>query len=222
MRFYGIFTLTKVVNMEFKRLIFSCLALCIAFSGYSQEMGTMTDSRDNKEYKTVELVIKMEAGITKKRVWLAQNLDYASANSSCYKDEPAFCEAFGRLYPWEDAVSVCPEGWHLPAEKDWAEVIESYGGRNSAGASLRKSGDSKLELTMGGFGNGLIYTGVGKTGSYWDSAGGNENGGGANNDETRIIPRTAGLISIDQNNDDVFHVQIGKEHLLSVRCIENF
>ncbi len=220
MRFYGIFTLTKAVNMEFKGLIFSCLALSIAFSGYTQEMGTMTDSRDNKEYKTVQLLIKMEAGITKKRTWLAQNLDYASANSTCYKDEPAFCEAFGRLYPWEDAVNVCPEGWHLPAEKDWAEVIASYGGRNSAGASLRKPGDSKLELTMGGFGYGLIYTGVGKTGSYWDSAGGDNNS--ASDGEAKIIPRTAGLISIDQNNDDVFHVQIGKEHLLSVRCIQDY
>ena len=219
MRFYGIFTLTKVVNMKFKRLIFSCLALSIAFSGFTQEEGTMTDSRDNREYKTIKLLIRMEAGITKKRVWLAENLDYASDNASCYKDEPAFCEAFGRLYPWLDAVSVCPEGWHLPAEKDWAEVIDSYGGRNSAGASLRKNGGSKLDLTMGGFGNGLIYTGVGKTGSYWDSAGGRRGGG---SDGDRIIPRTAGLISIDQNNDDVFHVQIGKEHLLSVRCIENF
>ncbi len=205
--------------MKFKRLIFSCLALSIAFSGFTQEEGTMMDSRDNREYKTVQLLIRMEAGITKKRVWLAENLDYASENSSCYKDEPAFCEAFGRLYPWLDAVTVCPEGWYLPAEKDWAEVIDSYGGRNSAGASLRKNGGSKLDLTMGGFGNGLIYTGVGKTGSYWDSAGGS---GGGGSDGNRIIPRTAGLISIDQNNDDVFHVQIGKEHLLSVRCIENF
>ncbi len=218
MRFYGIFTLTKVVNMDFKRLIFSCLALTIGMSGFCQEMGTMVDSRDNKEYNTVELIIKLEAGITKKRTWLAQNLDYASENSSCYKDEPAFCEAFGRLYPWEDAINVCPEGWRLPTEKDWTEVIDSYGGRNSAGAQLRKDGASKLDLIMGGFGNGLIYTGVGKTGSYWDSAGGTEeqNGDG----DTQVIPRTAGLISIDQNNDDIFHVQIGKEHLLSVRCIK--
>ena len=130
MRFYGIFTLTKVVNMKLKRLIFSCLALSVVSMASAQEEGTMTDSRDGKEYKTIRLVIKMEAGITKTRVWMAENLDYASENSSCYKDEPAFCEAFGRLYPWEDAVSVCPEGWHLPAEKDWAEVIDSYGGRN--------------------------------------------------------------------------------------------
>lgn len=204
--------------MKFKRLIFSYLALTIGVSGFSQEVGTMVDPRDNKEYKTVELVIKLEAGITKKRTWLAQNLDYASPNSSCYKDEPAFCEVFGRLYPWEDAITVCPEGWRLPAEKDWTEVIDSYGGRNSAGASLREKGDSQLNLTMGGFGNGLIYTGVGKTGSYWDSAGGAPDAG--SDGETQITPRTAGLISIDQNNDDVFHVQIGKEHLLSVRCLK--
>ncbi|MDA0196759.1 MAG: hypothetical protein O2887_09045 [Bacteroidetes bacterium] len=69
---------------------------------------------------------------------------------------------------------------------------------------------------MGGFGNGIIYTGVGKTGSYWD-AGGADNSGGGN-----VIPKTAGLISIDSNNDDMFHVQIGKEHLLSVRCMKNY
>jgi len=208
--------------MKFKRLIYSCLTLCVGMPGFAQETGTMTDPRDSKEYKTTELVIKLEAGITKNRTWLAQNLDYASSNSSCYKDEPAFCEAFGRLYPWEDAISVCPDGWHLPSEKEWTEVIDSYGGRNSAGSSLRKGGGSNLDLTMGGFGNGLIYTGVGKTGSYWDSAGGNSTNGGGDGEEKKIIPRTAGLISIDSNNDDVFHVQIGKEHLLSVRCIKNY
>ncbi|MEQ9423821.1 MAG: FISUMP domain-containing protein [Cyclobacteriaceae bacterium] len=201
--------------MKLKGLLTICCALFVYLAADAQEVGTMTDSRDGKEYKTVQLLIKMEAGITKKRTWLGQNLDYASPSSSCYKDEPAFCEAFGRLYPWEDAITVCPEGWHLPSEKEWTEVIDSYGGRNSAGAALRKGGEAQVDLVMGGFGNGLIYTGVGKTGSYWDGA-------GANSGNSDVVPRTAGLISIDSNNDDVFHVQIGKEHLLSVRCIENY
>ncbi|MDA1120619.1 MAG: FISUMP domain-containing protein [Bacteroidetes bacterium] len=106
----------------------------------SQELGSLIDTRDNKEYVTVDLLIKMEAGITKKRTWLGENLAYASPNASCYKDEPAFCEAFGRLYPWEDAVTVCPEGWHLPSEKEWTEVIDSFGGRNSSGSALRSGG----------------------------------------------------------------------------------
>ena len=104
----------------------------------------------------------------------------------------------------------------MPNEKEWTEVMDSFGGRNLAGLRLRKGGESNLDLTMGGFGNGLIYTGVGKTGSYWDAE-----GVGDTSNKT-LVPRTAGLISIDSNNDDMFHVQIGKEHLLSTRCVENY
>ena len=86
--------------MKLSGSIFLLLLILCGFSVKSQELETLVDSRDNQEYIAVNLIIKMEAGITKKRKWLGENLNYVSPDSTCHKDEPAFCEAFGRLYPW--------------------------------------------------------------------------------------------------------------------------
>ena len=64
----------------------------------------MTDVRDGKTYQTVTLG---------DQTWFAQDLNYETGNSWCYKDDAANCEAYGRLYDWETALTACPAGWHI-------------------------------------------------------------------------------------------------------------
>lgn len=117
------------------------------------EYGSIVDSRDGQLYKTVNI---------NGRWWMAQNLNYAADSTYCYDDEPDSCTVYGRLYPWTVAMNldtaynklnatyddkikgthqgICPEGWHLPSEKEWKEMIDyadSHNGNEGASASMR-------------------------------------------------------------------------------------
>ena len=74
---------------------------------------TFTDSRDGKVYKVVDIGGKK---------WMAENLNYEN-NSRSYRGK------YGRLYPWNTAMTACPEGWHLPTRQDWNHLVLAIGGK---------------------------------------------------------------------------------------------
>lgn len=123
------------------------------FNPANIEYGSLIDSRDGQKYRTVKIG---------DRWWLAENLNYAADSSYCYNDEIDSCTIYGRLYPWTVAMQldtiynklnvtytetikgahqgICPDGWHIPSEKEWKEMIDyadSHNGNEGASASLR-------------------------------------------------------------------------------------
>jgi len=84
--------------------------------------GSFTDRRDGKTYNTIK--------IGDNKVWMAENLNYETANGSwCYDNDESMCDTYGRLYNWTVASSnACPDGWHLPSRIDWAELARTVGG----------------------------------------------------------------------------------------------
>lgn len=117
--------------------------LALFFAGASfaaPKMGTMTDSRDGKKYKTVKIG---------EQVWMAENLNYETPLSYCYGDtygrDEAECVKYGRLYKWKYAIIACPAGWHLPSVAEFETLFDAIGGKSVAGSQL----GSKLEFNDG-------------------------------------------------------------------------
>ena len=118
--------------------------------------GTLTDSRDGQTYKTVTIGTQ---------TWMAENLNYQTANSYCYNDNASNCTKYGRLYTWAAAMDsagtwstngkgcgygktcsptypvrgVCPEGWHLPTQTEWNTLFTAVGGSSTAGEVLKST-----------------------------------------------------------------------------------
>ncbi len=127
------------------------------------EYGTVLDDRDGQTYKTVKIGDQW---------WMAENLNYKTDNSFCYKDKSANCTKYGRHYAWAAAMDsvgtwstngkgcgyrmtcsptypvrgVCPEGWHLPDTTEWNTLFTAVGGSSVAG--------TKLKSTSGWYDNG--------------------------------------------------------------------
>ena len=92
--------------------------------------GMLTDSRDGQTYRTVKIG---------NQVWMAENLNYETANSYCYKDSVSKCTKYGRLYTWAAAKTACPSGWHLPTEVEFKELVATVGGSSTAGKMLKST-----------------------------------------------------------------------------------
>lgn len=88
----------------------------------------LVDSRDGQTYPTV-CIGDLE--------WMAESLRYDTAGSFCYDDNPANCNTLGRMYLWQTALVVCPDGWRLPTETEFTDLIDELGGQAVAGGKLK-------------------------------------------------------------------------------------
>ena len=76
----------------------------------------LIDTRDNSRYETVRL-----GGL----IWMQSNLNYSSPDSRCYDDDSENCIQHGRIYGYEEAKKVCPEGWRLPRYDELQSILTS-------------------------------------------------------------------------------------------------
>lgn len=114
------------------------------------------------------------------QTWMTENLKLESANSEVY---PGVGEEYGRIYDWGEALTVCPDGWHLPSDEEWTTLTTYLGGESLAGQKLKESGtthwmNSNTGTNESGFtalpGGGFFtyfgtYAYLGEFGYWWST-----------------------------------------------------
>ena len=107
--------------------------------------------------------------------WLCYNLSYIKRDAAdnevfghSYSDSPAMQNILGAYYTWEEAQTACPEGWRLPSDSDWVELIKSCGGPDSLEPlqdSPSGAGNLMSRQTFNGVTMWEYYRGVNVTGN---------------------------------------------------------
>lgn len=166
--------------------------------------------------------------------WMKENLDIgvlikndqiSSDNhifeKYCYNDDKSYCDTYGGLYRWNEAMNysqsgeiiqgICPEGWHLPSVVEFKTFLNFTGypfqnlmqigqadGKNTFGFSALLTG-------VIGIGNSG-YSHLGINGYLWSS---NDYGG------------EAYFLFMGKYDKNVYTKTDNKGYGLSVRCIKN-
>lgn len=171
------------------------------------------DPRDGKTYRYVKIG---------KQTWMAENLNYKTKDSYCYKNKPINCEKYGRYYMWEAALKACPAGWHLPREEEFVMLLKAVGGEKLAGKKLKsRSGWLKEEGKSGNgaddFGFSALPAGMkddaasfcneGYSTYFWSS--------------TEASTRNAKYMDMYNSHDRANLNSNQKDDALSVRCVKD-
>lgn len=198
--------------------------------------GEFCDGRDYQVYKYQKIG---------SQVWMTKNLNYAylkparqyeDSSSYCYKGEPENCAKYGRLYTWYAAMdsanvtnrNICPEGWHLPDQAEWWQLIgfvEEDGGEY-AGILLKSTTDDWGYVGAGPRGKGTDrygFTGLpagsmskkgtwetmGISAYFWSST----QAAGFIDEAFRVV--------LNHNGDAADTGSSDKKNAFSIRCVKN-
>jgi len=119
---------------------------------YKYGCGTFTDPRDGNVYNLACIG---------DQTWLAENLRFNAPGSRFYNDDPANGAIYGRLYKFSTMMAgagivsptqqgprgICPEGWHLPSLKDFAQLrttLIAENGSTGLGTQLKARNNAWL------------------------------------------------------------------------------
>jgi len=130
--------------------------------------GEILSDIDGNLYKIVQIGSQL---------WMKENLMVTHSpngdtiESYCYDDDTANAHMYGRLYTWDVAVNgsvnepaqgICPDGWHIPSDKEWQQ-LEIYLGMTLSEADLvnewRGTGVGTLLAVGGNSGYEALYSG---------------------------------------------------------------
>ncbi|MCF8330924.1 MAG: fibrobacter succinogenes major paralogous domain-containing protein, partial [Bacteroidales bacterium] len=185
----------------------------VEYTTKPSENKTSTDSRDGQTYKYVKIG---------NQYWMAENLNYdAGSGSWVYDNNSSNATTYGRLYDWETACNVCPDGWHLPSDAEWTELTDYLGGENVVGGKMKETGtshwsspnegatnESGFSALPGGchVGNGN-FNGVGSYARFWSS--------------TETNSYNAWFLKLVYDYSVVYYRNYPKGHGFSVRCVKD-
>lgn len=219
-----------------KVLIAFFLSAVIFSFDVNKSISQVTDI-DGNVYKTV---------VIGNQEWMAENLNVAHYRNGdaiytlkemneksawesgcwCYYDNDVKNgKTYGRLYDWyavNDKSGLAPEGWHIPSDAEWKQLIDYLGGEKTAGSKLKATeiwkspnigatNGSGFSALPGGF---LSYRqtffSLTESSFFWSSTVSN------NNKELLAWCRY-----LDYDKSDVIREESYKSAGLSIRCVKD-
>jgi uncharacterized protein (TIGR02145 family) len=172
---------------------FGVSARCVKDSPLMFGRGSFIDPRDGREYATVKI---------ENHWWMAENLNvgeqilhnesptnFGNIEKYCYNDMEAYCDTFGGLYQWDEAMNyekenkqgICPDGWHIPTDENWMELewaagmfeieLDYTGWRGNSEIFFQPEGAFGFDALFGGsvFPNGTSNK-IGTEAYFWTSS----------------------------------------------------
>ncbi len=141
--------------------------------------------------------------------------------------------AYGVLYNWAAAMNgmtsssanpsgvlgICPNGWHLPSDAEWTELIDYVGGTAIAGGKLKETGtnhwvspntgatnETDFAALGGGYNSGS-FSSIGIYGLWWSA--------------TKFDGTSSWRRRMDYNNGAVNNSNLSKGIGFSIRCVKD-
>jgi len=127
----------------------------------SKSCQTFTDTRDNQSYYSVKIG---------EQTWMAENLNYNDSASKCNDNNLANCRLYGRLYDWNTAMKVCPNGWHLPDTTEWNALREIAGNYLQATNGWNQNGNGEDKYGFSALPGGYGDSNIGYGGYWWSAS----------------------------------------------------
>jgi uncharacterized protein (TIGR02145 family) len=123
------------------------------------------------------------------QVWMGENLNVGTRIESvkdptdngviekyCANDGEYNCDIYGGLYRWNEMMDynppedtgtitgttqgICPDGWHIPTDKEWRTLKDYLGGWLVAGGKLKEAGTAHWAAPNTGATNESGFTGL--------------------------------------------------------------
>ena len=132
------------------------------------------DPRDGKSYNTVKIG---------DQCWMAENINIGERidggevmtndtfiEKICYDDLESNCDTYGGLYQWDEMMQyvtteatqgICPDGWHMPADNEYTNLIDYLLGTDVAGGKMKETGNTHWLYPNIGATNSSGFTALG-------------------------------------------------------------
>ena len=138
------------------------------------EFGSVTDI-DGNVYKTLDIgnktwmmenlkVTRFRNGVAIEEITNDNDWGNAFEAARCsYGNSAANNAIYGQLYNFyaiEDLQGLCPEGWEVPSDAQWADLVSTFGGEAIAGGKLKQVGTTLWTAPNVGATNESGFTGL--------------------------------------------------------------
>ncbi|MEI7982674.1 MAG: FISUMP domain-containing protein, partial [Bacteroidota bacterium] len=193
---------------------------------------------DNNNYSIVQIGAQ---------TWMAENLNVGmridgsqeQTNNGifekyCYDNNENYCNIYGGLYQWHEMMQyvtaegvqgICPTGWHLPADGEWAILTAYLQGEAVAGGKMKSTGsieagtglwqtpntgatnETGFTAIPGGYCDNGSFASIGGGGNWWSSS---------ENSWNAVWSRYLTYFS-----NSMYRPSSGESFGYSVRCLKN-